>query len=1224
MSTATDGMVRFQENFWLGYENYFRKPIIQATRLGAEWPGSCISIQVLVLLIMVIIGLATSNLEVDSDFDSFLKTDVKSSLKYEAFKAADKNRPVATVRRLATVYETVYEIKNLYIVYELLSADDDKKNPHINSLLQERALTDISDFERGLIALPEWGRICGKGGPDNVRFCNPGITMPGYVLPTMVMDSAGVKPTKFVLDGQGWDPLPSRTTWELLSKNSFQKLVLPDNVKHLEVPPNPPTVVKYLRSAFRFKFPVGTSQQTSAQRKTLADEAKKEWGKFVTEKLFPVLTKDRHSDIFRIHYDGSDLKELEIKEALTSDMFLCFGSVSLVLAYLLFHTRSCLLTFAGLFFTLSAVPLAYVWCGWLTGTNTVNFTSFLSIFLVVGFGCDVIFVYTDFWQESKEYFDDGSMGDRLIWTFTRAGRASFVTTGTTALSFFANLASVIRALRQFGFFMGLCVMLAWALLSLLYAPLCVLDERIGWFRFCSREAGKTRQRFLGKWTEHVHMWRRVYLSVPGFLLLTGAILTIFLVKVGEEQPNLFPKDHNRNYGVDVIDKHFKEISQTVFGSNSLATPGDVVVCSAENFTAASAACNLFWCEVVNAAAVSSQSDDTCKCYREFTPIGQSCKKFAAVSQRFVLSEAMKNRFLNFEPSLTTALINFLTDPVLKLNATGHTLNIHDMPASMVQQLWESGTATPYKMVSTDIALGRKENDSMSSCGWKEVCLCGSVRRCDMSSAYSYYGEVSLPAAAGRRMSQPNPNFVATVKVSKQIKIRVIWGILANTQTLWLGERAEKDMWSYLTTFEISVPSTQRNIFYFCQNLAKNTTVSLRVARRWCWMINFRDWLKNQNQRFPVPSYQFDSLAKKFISEQSAYTDTPGNKYIWMVDGRIRGMYISVDCDVSKNSEDSKLLDEKKKWDQHLAIYNEAALFSGKGAFHVSESWVRAEATEEVIISAVVTLVILLLLAFLGMVLFTWSIALSFIVVLATIAVIAGLAFFLVVILQWEMGMIEVIALVYFIGYAVTYSLHITHKYAHVEEHIKNAHSISETDLAPVRQVSPTGTGRGPLTAGAGVGPLESDMAAGESILAQDYETIRFHRSHFAIRSMGGATLGSAATTAGAAFFLCFATLTIFQRLGSMCLIVTILSILVALGPLPAFLLCCGPVRPGEGWHEYMAIFSGFSERLGLSKFMEEMSKTDSALTDERYATDPNPYGQGVGKYQQGSPPRRRE
>jgi hypothetical protein len=73
MSTATDGMVRFQENFWLGYENYFRKPIIQATRLGAEWPGSCISIQVLVLLIMVIIGLATSNLEVDSDFDSFFK-----------------------------------------------------------------------------------------------------------------------------------------------------------------------------------------------------------------------------------------------------------------------------------------------------------------------------------------------------------------------------------------------------------------------------------------------------------------------------------------------------------------------------------------------------------------------------------------------------------------------------------------------------------------------------------------------------------------------------------------------------------------------------------------------------------------------------------------------------------------------------------------------------------------------------------------------------------------------------------------------------------------------------------------------------------------------------------------------------------------------------------------------------------------------------------------------
>jgi predicted RND superfamily exporter protein len=85
----------------------------------------------------------------------------------------------------------------------------------------------------------------------------------------------------------------------------------------------------------------------------------------------------------------------------------------------------------------------------------MSIASFLSLFLVVGLGSDVIFVYTDFWRDSSSV--TVREVDRLVWTYQKAGKASLATTFTTSLSFFANLVSVLKPLREFGMFMGLCV-----------------------------------------------------------------------------------------------------------------------------------------------------------------------------------------------------------------------------------------------------------------------------------------------------------------------------------------------------------------------------------------------------------------------------------------------------------------------------------------------------------------------------------------------------------------------------------------------------------------------------------------------------------------------------------------------------------------------------------------------------------------------------------------------
>eukprot|EP00746_Dinoflagellata_sp_MGD_P034135 gnl/MRDRNA2_/MRDRNA2_18149_c0_seq2.p1 gnl/MRDRNA2_/MRDRNA2_18149_c0~~gnl/MRDRNA2_/MRDRNA2_18149_c0_seq2.p1 ORF type:complete len:205 (-),score=19.70 gnl/MRDRNA2_/MRDRNA2_18149_c0_seq2:182-796(-) len=73
---------------------------------------------------------------------------------------------------------------------------------------------------------------------------------------------------------------------------------------------------------------------------------------------------------------------------------------------------------------------------------------------------------------------------------------------------------------------------------------------------------------------------------------------------------------------------------------------------------------------------------------------------------------------------------------------------------------------------------------------------------------------------------------------------------------------------------------------------------------------------------------------------------------------------------------------------------------------------------------------------------------------------------------------------------------------------------------------------------------------------------RFERTRFALRSMGGAAIGSATTTVGSSFFLLFCTLQVFSKLGSIAIAVTFLSILYALLPLPAILIEAGPLGSG--------------------------------------------------------------
>eukprot|EP00435_Cladocopium_sp_Y103_P014355 s43_g3.t1 len=211
-----------------------------------------------------------------------------------------------------------------------------------------------------------------------------------------------------------------------------------------------PTV---LRSRFWFAFDVtGTSQGDITGK---VEQAKSDWQKFVATELYPyLLVNSGDNKKVYARYAGDFLTSLELLDTLQSDLLFALGSVAFVLLCLWFQLQAVWLSFVSLFIILLSLPIAYV----LTPAEKLTVTSFLALFLIVGIGSDTVFVYADIWEQEAHL----PMEDRIPAVLMSAGVNCLATSLTTSASFLANLASVLQPLREFGFFMGLCVLWCFA------------------------------------------------------------------------------------------------------------------------------------------------------------------------------------------------------------------------------------------------------------------------------------------------------------------------------------------------------------------------------------------------------------------------------------------------------------------------------------------------------------------------------------------------------------------------------------------------------------------------------------------------------------------------------------------------------------------------------------------------------------------------------------------
>jgi len=699
------------------------------------------------------------------------------------------------------------------------------------------------------------------------------------------------------------------------------------------------------------------------------------------------------------------------------------------------------------------------------------------------------------------------------------------------------------------------------------------------------------------------------------VLFTSVSVLVFVIgiaagaELAQGIPKIFPPGHNQ-----VESAEWQGKFHTVTSPKSMAGL-EGAVCDV-NYTSeeAKSGCILHWCQARTTDIVGSSDGTSGQCWQ--APIVRA-KANANATSEDPAEESEGCDQLSIEtriatdatPSSSAWWRNFQDTALSMLdsgNSVVHGGRINSVrqkvkpTEDLVQENWESGMVSVSRFWSMGSLSIRSRSwnitqGSPDKCSVQTVCYFG-VPACDGDlEDWTPLGTFSL---SGRRLGStvvqginsrgsawdpmlgglpsevqiPQPRALAVkgplLPSNKRIDITVVFGIRAAASTPLVG--APEEHWSYDPSFEPDNPWAQRAMYAMCENLPE----SLAVITTRCWVSLFRSWLIRSGDRFP--SREFDAKIVKWFP-----TTIQAPQNIWMVNNKMKANKISYLVNRAKDMSADAALEYMALWEEFTSSRNNVASETASRAFYTGSLFVRAEAEKAIIDSTVETIIISAVCGWCGMLVFTQDLILSCVVLILVLGIISGLAFFMVVVYQWPIGPVEVISLVVFVGYSVTYALHIAHSYSEArmddvemlqaeKEFQEKAHRRRETGR---RRYAAQGVGAQEPASDAIV---EADLRPLASLSALTPAELRRARTRISMLRVGGAILSSSVSTLGSSMFLLFCTMNIFVKLGSVVITVTLFSILFALAVLPATLMLVGP-SPDPTYCKFIRRMLGLSE-----------------------------------------------
>ena len=1140
-----------------------------------------------VLMILLWPGIVINN-----DTSVFLEADSRSSAIRSAYLGAlpfrDPSVESPNGRRLMTGLMPPIDVEDMYKMDKLVlyySTSDPK------GLLQEKFLRPMRALELDIRDGPLYQRTCHElSTPGLGVVCDPGHSVVNAAFPSEVVnasetDSYYQKP----MDGRGQEMLEPDVIRRVISKKKdYKELMLPAKYQEDDV-------IMTARSFFAWNMWCCRIDVPASERSTSLDKLRGEWLRLMTSEVMPKLVAFQQESLrlkrdLRLNFDGDEISTLQLWDVLQSDCLFAIGSVTFIITYLTIHAGSPLLSCGSMLLTMLAIPMAFLITAWLSGSNEVTGAAFLSIFLITGLGADVVLVFINFWERSTDADptdvdterdgEGGSDGakvtrssfERVKYVYRHAGLACLGTTLTTAASFFANLASVLRALREFGFFMGMCILGAYVYLLLILPALLICNDRLAALRCTQRCSGLVRgtKRTLGQMvprqlhggsTGGTRVCERLVLSYRRccFLFFLLLVITfgfwtanVALLDVGV--PQMFPDGHNLN-DVEDISEEFQEATERW-------TQNDLRIC---NFLPAEDRLSFLKCavhecqislegplKIVGSTGDGRNGSAECECFASEIPSSVCYTKkegdqgFVSVRVRIVgnvphealelwrqsqeYKDFMLEAAVQANPVLRTEIEAGMDESYFRWSqeGPGHGLQ---------QEFWETGESfSTYYEVLPNFAIPIKRTDATRLCFTDQMCYCGAAictypgrRLVDPvvpDVFYVHHLEIPLPRrvqSLDEKMSELTPSREYSLlpplgrRLQGSVDVSLVWGLKANDAMPLLGKAAVA--WHFQAAFRMDAPSTQRSMLAACSLGDDNP--DLLVQDTFCWIKEFRNYVLRNGMPFPVQSTWFQSTFAQFVDGRVLPSGILAKDYMWLTESfELKATYIQFMVGLNyMTAQSSTILSLMKEWDKVVDEINRDAPPELGSTWHTSSLWIRAEAELAIVNSTLLTMLVSAMCGFLGALFFThWDPFLSLMVVVNVIGVTLSLAWFMMVLMAWAVGVLEVLGLIVFVGYSITYTLHVAHKY---QEHTRSSESMK---------------------------------------LGRQFAERRKRAVTYALRSMSGSIVGSAITTLGSSFFLFFCQLVIFVKLATVLFSVTFFACVFATVAFPAALLCVGPVN----------------------------------------------------------------
>ncbi|XP_053726240.1 protein dispatched homolog 3 isoform X1 [Synchiropus splendidus] len=404
--------------------------------------------------------------------------EMEESVKHNDTK--HKNGEILRRRRFAPNYylqsQAIWRIELVFVA----QGDGDS-----NIFTPERLQT-IHHVERLLMQHPQFQQFCWKPMevlrdlPLGPSYCSPPSSLLTYLYPS---ERGG----KIYYDGMGPDLADIQGSLRLA-------ITHPQFYWYVDESLSPERLSSsLLRSEIHFGAPLPSYYSLQDR----GDEQRTRFKNFVVQ-YADILAKQSTRQV-KVLYGGTELFDDEVRHTFHNDVMLAFISgVCIALLVFVLTSFSVFLTVFGLasigLSCLMALFLYHV----VFGVRYLGILNGVAAFVIIGIGVDDVFVFISTFRQASDLLP---LSQRIVYTMKTAGRATFITSFTTAAAYAANTFSQIPAVHDFGLFMALIVSCCWlCVFVLMPAALCIWTQRV-----------EPRE----------HAWLNCCLSVPGWKLFSG-------------------------------------------------------------------------------------------------------------------------------------------------------------------------------------------------------------------------------------------------------------------------------------------------------------------------------------------------------------------------------------------------------------------------------------------------------------------------------------------------------------------------------------------------------------------------------------------------------------------------------------------------------------------------------------------------------------------------------